>query len=242
MADPLKDRICRVAETGSTNADLRARAMDWPEGKWLRAERQNAGRGRLGRAWQSPSGNLHASTLIRLQPNDPPTPSLGLMLGVAVHSALADLMPDALIQLKWPNDLMAGGAKLAGMLLEREGECVIAGVGVNVASAPRLPDRDTIALADLAGGAGADAAHVLAALVPALDSWLARWRRDGSSAIIAAWLARAHPLGTALVVASGTDAPQRGRFCGLNADGALILEREDGTSQLIHSGDVGILP
>jgi len=235
-------RIHLVPETGSTNADLRAQAADWPEGHWLRAERQTAGRGRLNREWQSPAGNLYASTLIRLQPDDPPVTGLSLMMGLAVHDALADLLPGAPIQLKWPNDVMADGAKLAGMLLEREGNAIIAGVGINVASAPALPDRRTIALADLPGGASRDAAAVLDALIAAFDTWLARWREGGAGVLIPAWTARAHPPGTALVVTAGTGAPQTGRFGGLDADGALILLCDDGSRQIVHSGDVGILP
>lgn len=234
-------RIRLVAETGSTNADLRARAAGWPEGRWLRAERQTAGRGRLNRAWESPAGNLHASTLIRLRPADPPVTGLGLMLGVAVQSALAGLLPEAPFLLKWPNDVMVGPAKLAGMLLEREGDALIAGVGVNVAAAPALPDRATIALADLPGGDALDAARVLEALVPAVDRWLAAWRGGGNAAIIAAWLDRAHPVGTPLAVSTGADRPQRGRFLGLDGNGALILGLEDGRQQVIHSGDVGVL-
>ncbi len=234
-------RIHLVPETGSTNADLRARAADWPEGQWLRAERQTDGRGRLGREWRSPQGNLHASTLIRLKPDDPPVAGLGLMLGVAVHAALSSLLPNAALHLKWPNDVMCGPAKLSGMLLEREGACVIAGVGINVTQAPVLPDRETIALADLPGGTHLSAQAALEALVPAFDHWLAVWRAGGTPAIIAAWLPRAHPVGTRLAVSTGTDQPQTGHFLGLDRDGALILGLDGGTEIVVHSGDVGVL-
>ncbi|MBT2185498.1 biotin--[acetyl-CoA-carboxylase] ligase [Sphingobium nicotianae] len=234
-------RIHLVPETGSTNADLRAQAANWPEGDWLRAERQTAGRGRLGREWRSPDGNLYASTLIGLRPGDPPVTGLGLMLGVAVHAALSNLLPAAALHLKWPNDVMCGPAKLSGMLLEREGDCIVAGVGINVTQAPMLSDRPTIALADLPGGSGMTARHVLEALVPAVDHWLALWRAGGTSAITKAWLPRAHPVGTRLTVSTGTDRPQTGHFLGLDPDGALILGHDDGTESLVHSGDVGIL-
>lgn len=238
----MNDRIRLVPETGSTNADLKALAASgWPEGQWLRAERQTAGRGRLGRDWRSPEGNLYASTLIRLRPGDPPVTSLGLMLGVAVHAALRGVLPSAPVQLKWPNDVMIGSAKLSGMLLEREGDGIVAGVGINVAEAPHLPDRETIALADLLGGEALTAAMVMDALVASLDHWLARWREGGNAAVIGAWLERAHPLGTRLTVSAATQLPQQGRFLGLDADGALILGLDDGTSHVIHSGDVGVL-
>jgi BirA family biotin operon repressor/biotin-[acetyl-CoA-carboxylase] ligase len=237
----LNQRIRLVPETGSTNADLRALAAEWPEGQWLRAERQTAGRGRLGRQWQSPGGNLHASTLIRLRPGDPPVASLGLMIGVAVHDALVTLLPQAHLHLKWPNDVMSGPAKLSGMLLEREGDAVIAGIGINIAAAPALPDRTTIAIAELPDGENIDAATMLDALVGAFDRWLAIWREGAAAGIIAAWLPRAHPIGTRLTVSTGADRPQEGRFLGLNGDGALILGLEDGTRMVIHSGDVGVL-
>ncbi len=121
----------------------------WDEGIGLRAERQTAGRGRLGRDWQDGEGNFQASTLIRLRSGDPPVSGLGLLVGIALHDALAALAPEAGIALKWPNDVTAGPAKLAGILLERVGEAVIVGVGVNVASAPRIEGRATIALSDL---------------------------------------------------------------------------------------------
>lgn len=235
------ERIHIIPETGSTNADLRARAADWPEGSWLCAERQTAGRGRLGRTWQSPQGNLHASTLIRLSPGDPPATGLGLMMGVVVHSALLSLVPKGDLRLKWPNDVMCGPAKLAGMLLERDGDCVIAGVGINIATAPALPDRETIALADLRGGAAITLMSALDALVYAFDKWITAWRICGTPGAIDAWLPLAHPVGTRLTVSTGADAPQIGAFLGLDPDGALILGRDDGTEVLVHSGDVGLL-
>ena len=230
-----------VPQTGSTNEDLRMQAANWPEGDWLRAESQSAGRGRRGRQWESPTGNLSASTLIRLRPTDPSLAGLGLMVGVAVHSALAQLLSDAALTLKWPNDVMIGKAKLAGMLLEREQDCIIVGVGINVANAPNLDDRETIALADLPTGGNIDAATLMQAVADSFDHWLARWREGGSAAINGSWLERAHPIGTSLLVSTGPDSRQQGRFLGLDGDGALILEREDGTSQIIHSGDVGVL-
>lgn len=163
------------------------------------------------------------------------------MVGVAVHAALTGCLPGAAIMLKWPNDVMVGSAKLSGMLLEREGECIIVGVGINVATAPQLADRETISLADLPGGEMIDAPYVMQALANSFDHWLARWREGGSRTINAAWLERAHPVGTSLLVSTGPDSRQQGRFLGLDGDGALILEREDGTSQIIHSGDVGVL-
>src|SRR3954453_13260164 len=112
--------IRTVTETGSTNDDVAALAREGAvEGTWLRAERQSGGKGRQGRAWLSPAGNLHASTLVRIQPKDPPAPTLALVAAVALHETLRSHAPD--VRIKWPNDLLVGGAKLAGILLERQG-------------------------------------------------------------------------------------------------------------------------
>lgn len=231
-----------VPETGSTNADVLALAgQGWGEGHWLRAERQTAGRGRLGRDWQSEGGNLHASTLVRLRPGDPPVSGLGLLVGVALREALAGLLPTVGLALKWPNDLMVGDAKLAGILLERSGDCVIVGVGANVGHAPVLPDRATIAIADLPGGGDVDASRLLDALAAQLTHWLDRWRTEGFAPVREAWLAGAQGLGTRLSVNPGTNERIEGRFVGVAPDGALLVERDDGTRQVIHSGDVGFL-
>ena len=101
--------IRSVAETGSTNDDLAALARDGAaEGLWLHAERQTGGRGRQGRAWFSPPGNLYASTLVRLKLGDPPAPTLALVAAVALHQILSQFAPG--IQIKWPNDLICSPA------------------------------------------------------------------------------------------------------------------------------------
>src|SRR3954469_24646435 len=171
--------IRTVAETGSTNDDLAALARAGaPEGTWLRAESQTGGRGRQGRGWDSPAGNLHASTLVRLAPGDPPAPTLALVAAVALHEVAAAFAPGAELIVKWPNDLLAGGAKLAGILLEREGDAVVIGFGANLAAAPAGLDRPTTSLAALAGAAP-DPATFLDVLAGAFARWLGRWRSEG---------------------------------------------------------------
>src|SRR3954462_4800737 len=126
-----------VAETGSTNDDLAVLAREGAaEGLWLRAERQTGGRGRQGREWHSPPGNLYASTLVRLRSGDPPAPTLALVAAVALHEVASAFAAGAKIEIKWPNDLMVGGAKLSGILLERLEDAVIVGFGVNLADHP----------------------------------------------------------------------------------------------------------
>ncbi len=226
--------IRTVPETGSTNDDLAALARDGaPEATWLRAERQTGGRGRQGRAWLSPPGNLYISTLVRLRPADPPAPTLALVAAVALHETVAHHAPG--VTIKWPNDLVAGPAKLAGILLERHGNAVIIGMGVNLAHAPDLPDRPAISLADLAG-TPQNPAVFAEILAETHARWLARWRAEGLAPIRKAWLAAAHPIGTALSTSEG-----QGLFDGLDEGGALKLRLADGATRVIHAGDVFLI-
>ena len=226
--------IRTIAETGSTNDDVAALARGGAaEGLWLRAERQTGGRGRQGRAWVSPPGNLHASTLVRLRPGDPPAPTLALAAAVGLHEAVSTQAAGLLI--KWPTDLLAGSAKLAGILLEREGEAVVIGFGVNLAHFPEAIDRPATSLAALTGTAP-DAAAFCEHLAEAFARWLATWRGQGLAPVRAAWLAAAHPLGTALATAEG-----EGLFDGLDADGALRLRLRDGSMRIIRAGDVFLI-
>lgn len=229
-----------VAETGSTNADLldlaRAGAA---EGLWLRAERQIAGRGRIGRAWSSPAGNLHASTIVRLRPGDPDPATLALVAAVALEEVATAYAGEGRLQIKWPNDLMAGPAKLAGILLERADDAVVIGFGVNLAETPEGLDRPVASFAGL-GAAAPDAGSFAIDLAAAFGRWLSRWRGEGLAPIRRRWLARAHPIGTALV-AAGADGATEGLFDGLDEGGGLRLRRADGRIETIRAGDVFLL-
>ena len=222
--------IKTVAETGSTNDDVAALAREGAvEGSWLRAERQTGGKGRQGRAWQSPPGNLYASTLVRLQPEDPPAPTLALVAAVALHEIVSGHAPD--VRIKWPNDLLMGGAKLAGILLERQGDAVIVGFGVNLAHHPEGLERPATSL-----DPPVDPDPFLGRLAAAFAAWLRRWRDEGVGPIRAAWLAAALPLGTPLVTHDGA-----GTFDGLDESGALRLRSAGGAVRVIHAGDVFLL-
>lgn len=225
--------------TGSTNADLSARAVAGviEDGTWLVATRQTAGRGRQGRAWFDGAGNFMGSTSVAVRAGDPPAHTLALVAGLALHAALASRIPapDRAL-LKWPNDVLVGGAKLAGVLLERAGDRVIIGIGVNLAVAPPVEGRETIALSAFGPAPDRDAfAHDLANTF-ATD--LARWRSYGLAPIIARWLHAAHPPGTALVVGEPGEPSVSGEFAGLDAEGALLLRLADGTTRAIHAGEV----
>lgn len=222
-----------VAATGSTNADLAARLGSGeaiPDGFWLRAARQSAGKGRSGRHWLGEPGNLFCSTVVNLQAGDPSPATLALVAGLAVHDALAGIGTC----LKWPNDLLIQGAKVAGILCEMIDRTVIVGIGVNIASAPDLPDRATTAL--VMHGDRRNAAAVLEAIAGAFAVRLAQWRGAPLAATLAAWEARATPRGTAISVHA--EGVVTGAFDGLADDGSLRLRLADGTIRAIYAGDV----
>ncbi|MFM5950549.1 MAG: biotin--[acetyl-CoA-carboxylase] ligase [Novosphingobium sp.] len=232
--------IRTVSETGSTNADLAARLLAGEpvaEGEWLVADRQTAGKGRQGRAWFDGHGNFMGSTIVRPGPGDPPPASLALLAGLALHEVVAPLVPPpATVLLKWPNDLMIGPAKLAGILLERVGEAVIVGIGTNLAQAPQVEGRETIALS--AFGPAPDRDHFAECLARQFNIELERWRSFGLDPLVRRWQAAAHPVGTALAVGEPGETPLEGRFAGLTADGALQLRLANGTTRVIHAGEV----
>lgn len=227
--------------TGSTNDDVLALARDGaPEGSWIRAERQTGGKGRQGREWESPPGNLYASTLVRLRAADPPAPTLALVAAVALHETVSVFAAGAGIMIKWPNDVLAGGAKLSGILLERLEDCVVVGFGVNLVEHPDATVRPSTSLAAL-GACAPEPALFLEALAECFARWLARWRTQGLPPVRSAWLAAAHPVGTPLSTHTASGAWIEGLFDGLAEDGALRLRMADGTSRVIHAGDIFLL-
>lgn len=203
------------------------------EGDWLVALRQDAGRGRHGRAWETVEGNFLGSTIVQLRGDDPPAPVLALAAGLALIEAVEVAAPDAPLSLKWPNDLMLGDAKLAGILLERSGDKVVAGFGVNLAAAPVIEGRKTASL----GGVMAPQAFA-PLLAASFARVLAAWRSADPGAFAQAWLARAHPVGTPLDVHSGPGERISGRFDGVETDGAMRLRTTSGAVEIIRAGDV----
>ena len=231
-----------IAETGSTNADLIARLARGEmvgEGQWLITSRQNSGRGRQGRAWLDAPGNFMGSTVVRLHPSDPAPATLSFVAALAVYeTVLARLHGPAALMLKWPNDVLLGGAKLSGILLEREGDHAVIGIGVNLVSAPILPDRAVGALSSQGPAPARDAfAHALATQ---LDIELQRWREFGFDPICRRWLVAAHLPGTPLTVHDGSGMRVQGAFAGLEDDGALRLRLADGSIRAIRAGDVSL--
>ncbi len=135
--------------------------------------------------------------------------------------------------LKWPNDLMLLGKKLAGILLERSGERVIIGFGVNLAVAPKLEDRECAAL----GGRITPEAFA-PLLAGSFERLLGLWRQSKPLLLAQAWLARAHAIGTPLSVHAAGNETVSGRFDGIDPDGALRLRTGDGRIELVRAGDI----
>lgn len=235
-----RDVIRTVPETGSTNSDLaeQLRAGEAVhEGYWLVADRQLGGRGRQGRKWFDGHGNFMGSTVVFPHQRDPNPATVALVTGIAAYEAVAPLLSDpSSLRLKWPNDLMLGDAKLAGILLEREGDAIIVGVGINLAASPDLADRKTIALS--AFGPAPDRDLFARSLEAKFDSELDRWRTYGLEPLIRRWESVAHPKGTALTVSTPGEEPLTAAFAGLTSEGALLLRLADGSTRAIHAGDV----
>ncbi|HEY9578253.1 MAG TPA: biotin--[acetyl-CoA-carboxylase] ligase [Rhizorhapis sp.] len=231
-----------IAETGSTNADLLSLAGQQAiaEGFWLRAERQSGGRGRLARRWESPAGNLYCSTLVQLRPHDPPPGTLALVTAVAVHEAVSLYIRADEISIKWPNDLLVGRAKLSGVLLERTGDAIVIGIGLNIAHHPEGLDRPVTSMAECGAG-DVEPGYFLETLADIFARWLERWRTYGLPPVRSQWLKYAHPKGTMLKAHLPDGTAIEGTLADLGQDGALILRLVDGTSHVIHAGDIFLI-
>jgi BirA family biotin operon repressor/biotin-[acetyl-CoA-carboxylase] ligase len=213
------------AEIDSTNSEARRLAADGaPSGVVVWADRQSAGHGRQGRVWQSPPGNLYFSILLR--PDRPAAQVAQLSFAAAL--SVCDAIPVELAaRCKWPNDVLIGARKVAGILLESDGTrgniaALIVGIGVNIASHP----ADTETPATSLGGATTPAA-MLTAVCAYFQSWHEVWRIRGFAPLREAWLARAHGLGSDIRVRYGRS-ETHGRFVDLDASGALVLENSEG--------------
>jgi len=231
-----------VEETGSTNADCAAaiRAGDgWVDRQWLVAWRQTSGRGRQGREWFDGAGNFMGSCVVRLGESDPPPASLSFVAALAVRDAAVEALGEgADLALKWPNDVLLHGGKLSGILLEMVSEHIVVGIGVNLASAPTLPDRKTAAIADVI------APPVIEDFAASLAHHFARrlgdWRAQGLGATLGQFLAASiHAHGSPLTVHDSDGSQLSGNFAGLDeSDGALRLRLADGSERVIRAGDI----
>lgn len=229
-------RINRFRTLDSTNAEaLRRGAVP---GEAYLAVSQTAGRGRIGRSWHSPPGNLHA-TLVASMPAGRNPAHLAFVAGVAVRDALAEMAPEARFTLKWPNDVLCGGRKLAGILIEAGERGYAVGVGINLVAVP--PDTAVNVPAThlkAVSGRNIPPEAILGAVCRALSAWHGTWESQGFGPLRTAWLASAHRIGDTIAASTGTGNRIEGRFAGLDDDGALLVEDAVGRRHTIAAGDV----
>ena len=219
-----------LAEVGSTNDWLLARADALPDGHWVIADRQTAGRGRRGRVWNDGAGNLMGSVLVKATGQ---VQQLSFVAALALHDALSALTGQpARFALKWPNDVLLDGTKCSGILLERVGEALVIGMGINLAHHPEGTERPATSLV-AAGLGGPTPVALLHELPPAFEPWAA----PAFAPIRAAWTARAAGVSARIVARLGSESPE-GIFTGLAGDGALLMQLDDGTTRAIHAGEV----
>ena len=245
---PGSARLLHLAVVDSTNAEAARRAAAGQDtGLWIVADEQTHGRGRSGRSWHSPPGNLYASLLLHLGCAPAIAQQLSLVAGVAAIEALCvlagELRRAGRLRLKWPNDILLDGAKLGGILIESTmlaGRRIgLVGIGINLACAPPGLGRAATHLATL--GPPPDRDTVLRALVSAMQHWLSIWQEGvGFEAIRTAWLERAGPAGEPISVNAGTG-PTAGTFLGLDQTGALLLRDADGGDVRFTFGDVSLI-
>ncbi|MBV8110659.1 MAG: biotin--[acetyl-CoA-carboxylase] ligase [Hyphomicrobiales bacterium] len=237
-------RVDRLDAIDSTSEEARRRALAGDPGHlWIVAEEQSAGRGRRGRTWVSPRGNLYASALL-IDPCPPAIAAqLGFVAGVALVRAAEDL--GAAARLKWPNDLVSGRAKCAGLLVEgvslpRNRLACIVGVGVNCESAPEGAGYPTARLIDVEGRP-ADRGALFQRLAVRFDEALGQWKAGAAfEAIRALWLGHAAALGERIRI-ENAGGRREGTFEGLDPDGRLLFRGKSGI-ETVEAADLWIFP
>lgn len=235
-----------LAEVDSTNSEAQRLAPHLTQPTWIMAGRQTAARGRRGRAWISPEGNFAATLVMRPQ-GDPAQAALrSFVAALALADALALVTgPGAVISLKWPNDVLLNGGKVAGILLESAGQGravnhLVIGIGVNLVAAPPrdLVEPGATPPVSILGETGARIApdEFLTLLAAAFARWEAQFTTYGFAPIRSAWLARAARLGQPITARTVTETIA-GTFDTIGEDGALILLTAQGR-RAIPAADV----
>ncbi|MEM1401005.1 MAG: biotin--[acetyl-CoA-carboxylase] ligase [Pseudomonadota bacterium] len=205
------------------------------EGTIVLAEAQSAGRGRGGRSWVSPVGNLYCSVVLRPTDQMPQAANLSFVIAVALRAAIVSAIGPTGAQLKWPNDILINGAKVSGILLEAGRDSIIAGTGVNVVE--NMGQGSSPGATLIAHNPSATADALLHLYIAELDRRLQIWRREGFAPIRREWLDHGIGLGEPIVARTGQDTLE-GVFETLDPNGALILRQPGGTTSTILAADV----
>lgn len=232
-------RLIAREEVGSTNDEARALiAAGVTQGTVVWAESQTAGRGRLGRDWVSPPGNLYCSVILRPKIEPSRIAEISFVSALAVRDAIVPVLPpDIPVAFKWPNDVLTAGRKVAGILVEAEKLpdeariALIIGIGINIVSAPRETDYPATCVSAMTRAPRVS--RLLTSLVAALDRRVELWTRSGFAAIRQEWMDHAYGVGGQVTASSGIS----GTFTGLDETGAIIIA-SGGERHRLVSGSV----
>jgi BirA family biotin operon repressor/biotin-[acetyl-CoA-carboxylase] ligase len=238
--------VLAFEEIDSTNAEARRRAEAGEPGPlWIAARRQTGGRGRRGRSWETGVGNLAATCLITTTKPPLQAAQVAFVAALAVADLACAYTGPELVTVKWPNDVLIGGRKAAGILVESGGAgagrlWLAVGVGVNLATPPVSAERPATSFADHLRHPHVNPPSPEAALLElaaAFDHWIELWETLGFAAVAQAWTTRAHGLGRTCTARLERETIE-GVALGLDTDGALRLRLADGSIRSIAAGDV----
>jgi len=234
-------RIEVFDQLDSTNDEAKRRALAGEAGPlWIVAKAQTDGRGRRGRAWTSPSGNLFATGLFRLNATPAEAANLSFAAALAVGDLAATRLNPDLVRLKWPNDVLVAGRKVSGILLESGahadgGLWLAVGIGVNLAHHPDDSERPSTDFSE--HGEAPTPEQAVETLAERFDYWRMKWAEAGFTPLRQAWLSRAHGLGERCTVRLQGETLE-GVFADLHEDGSLRLDLPGGSRRFISAGDV----
>ncbi len=234
-------RIIELDIAGSTNAEARqlADAADFGP-LWIRANQQTVGRGRRGRNWTSPLGNLYASTLFPTNKSMSDLGHYSFVAAIAVHETLNQIFPSGNFAIKWPNDILLDKAKISGLLLEtgktHHQSWVVVGIGINIVSHPADTPYPATSLAEHQEDVPS-VQDVMALLTDRFSNWHARYENQGFEAIRSAWLSRAADFMGPVTVRLA-DETFSGQAIDMDEKGALQVRLANGTIRAVHAGDV----
>lgn len=234
-------KTIHLEHVDSTNLEARRLVETGERGPvWVRADRQTGGRGRRGRDWVSPNGNLYCTGLYPFNDDNRNLALYTFAAALAVYDIVAQTIGSERVVIKWPNDVLINGAKCSGILLEsgvspNQEKWLIVGIGINVGQAPQLSDRKTAALSDHNPNVSCDV--VFEALTASFSNWAKILQTQGFEPLRQAWLSRAGELPRPVRVSLPKEEFE-GLAIGLDAEGALQVKRSDGTLRSVHAGDV----
>ena len=229
-------------EVGSTSDIARELAETGaPEGTLVTARRQRSARGRRGNTWESIEGNVFLSLILRPDAEAQAAAQISFVAAVTVGDLVAHLLPDCTVQLKWPNDVLCGGKKISGILLEAGPsgafgvEWLIVGIGLNVLAKPANL-ADATSLRD-EGDYTSSVENVIAGFSERFLVWYRTWQAQGFETIRDVWLTRAHGLSGPIRIRLHSGAVY-GTFDGIDETGALLAKMSDGSSRRVTGGEV----